>query len=103
MDLDKLYGGSFIDWDAVAARSAFRENEDLYEGAANPFVRTDQDDAVTWENAAAEHFELGLHSFRSGDYDAALAQWQAATALDPDNRTYLANLNRLLQLMGDGT
>jgi len=55
--------------------------------------------AVSPENKAAKHFENGLTSLRKGEYQSALEQWEAATALDPDNRVYQTNLRRLKQML----
>lgn len=48
--------------------------------------------------SAAECFERGLEHVRSKDYAEALAEWERANALDPENHTYQVNLRRLRDL-----
>jgi CheY-like chemotaxis protein len=48
---------------------------------------------------AAEHFERGLDAVQHKSYPVALAEWERAAALDPDNRIYQHNLRRLRGLI----
>jgi CheY-like chemotaxis protein len=48
---------------------------------------------------AAEHFERGLDAVQHKRYGAALAEWERALALEPDNRVYQHNLKRLRGLI----
>jgi serine/threonine-protein kinase len=44
---------------------------------------------------AATHFETGWHLLREGKADQTLAEWEAAMQLDPDNRSYAVNVQKL--------
>lgn len=44
---------------------------------------------------AARHFDAGLRLCRERRYGAALAEWESAVALDPEQPTYRANLKKL--------
>jgi serine/threonine protein kinase len=54
----------------------------------------------TPEQIAARHFDEGLALLRKGDRPAALAEWERAVELAPDNRVYQSNLKRLRQHLG---
>ncbi len=45
--------------------------------------------------SAADHFEKGLAHVREKELELALAEWERAAALDPTNRAYQSNLQRL--------
>lgn len=47
---------------------------------------------------AAECFERGLEQVRNKNYAQALAEWERANELDPDNHTYQVNLRRVRDL-----
>jgi hypothetical protein len=47
------------------------------------------------QSEAVRAFDRGLGLLRDKLYAAALAEWERAVALDPDNRTYQVNLRRL--------
>ncbi len=49
--------------------------------------------------SAAIFFEQGLANVRNGNFSTALKQWNKATELDPENRSYKANIQRLKQLI----
>jgi CheY-like chemotaxis protein len=49
--------------------------------------------------SAAEHFERGLDAVQHKRYAVALAEWERASALEPDNRIYQHNLRRLRGLI----
>ncbi len=48
---------------------------------------------------ADRHFERGLQHLQLGDQERALAEWELAVEMDPDNRAYQANLQRLRRRM----
>ena len=48
---------------------------------------------------ALVHFELGLEHKRSGRLTSALAEWELAAELDPDNRTIATNVRLLKRKM----
>jgi CheY-like chemotaxis protein len=48
---------------------------------------------------ASASFDRGLELLRRKDLRGALAEWQRAVELEPDNRTYRANLRRLERLV----
>lgn len=56
------------------------------------------DNWTTPAQTAAECFERGLEHVRSKAYAEALAEWERAHALDPENHTYQVNLRRLRDL-----
>jgi hypothetical protein len=61
----------------------------------------DREPTGSWSTpaqSAAECFERGLELVRSKDYVEALAEWERAHALDPENHTYQVNLRRLRDL-----
>ena len=60
--------------------------------------RDPTDSWSTPAQSAAECFERGLEHVRSKNYAEALAEWERANALDPDNHTYQVNLRRLRDL-----
>jgi hypothetical protein len=45
--------------------------------------------------AAAAHFETGWHLLREGRADQTLTEWEAALELDPSNRSYAVNVQKL--------
>jgi hypothetical protein len=45
--------------------------------------------------AAATHFETGWNLLREGRADETLAEWEAAMQLDPSNRSYAVNVQKL--------
>jgi hypothetical protein len=47
--------------------------------------------------AAATHFETGWNLLRAGKADETLAEWEAAMQLDPNNRSYAVNVQKLRQ------
>lgn len=53
-------------------------------------------------NPASESFERGLELLRRRELSRALDEWQRAVELEPDNRTYRANLRRLERLVAEG-
>jgi hypothetical protein len=55
---------------------------------------------VSRSTEAARHFERGLHHLQNGDEESALAEWELATGMDPENRAYQANLMRLRKRRG---
>jgi CheY-like chemotaxis protein len=64
-------------------------------------VTDNRDPTDSWSTptqSAAECFERGLEHVRSKDYAQALAEWERANALDPENHTYQVNLRRLRDL-----
>jgi hypothetical protein len=46
-------------------------------------------------HAAAARFDAGWHLLREGKAAETLAEWEAAMALDPDNRSYAVNVQKL--------
>ncbi|HMJ57008.1 MAG TPA: serine/threonine-protein kinase [Polyangiaceae bacterium] len=46
-------------------------------------------------HAAAAHFDAGWHLLREGKAAETLTEWEAAMALDPDNRSYAVNVQKL--------
>jgi tetratricopeptide (TPR) repeat protein len=50
---------------------------------------------------AVEQFEKGLAAVRKGDYQEALAAFEAALALDPKNRACRANIQRIKKVLAD--
>ena len=65
-----------------------------------PFTETGHSKAgVGAEMAATRHFEKGLVAFREGRHAEALDEWSAAVELDPENKVYRSNLQRLKKRM----
>ena len=65
-----------------------------------PFVKKRADSANPApiggpDNKAAEHFEAGLAYLQKKFYDEAMAEWEEAIRLEPENRIYQSNLKRL--------
>jgi len=52
-------------------------------------------------NPASESFERGLELLRRRELVSALEEWKRAAELEPDNRTYRANLRRLERLVAE--
>lgn len=50
-------------------------------------------------NEAARHFDRGLHLLKLGDEQGALAEWELALVMAPNNKTYQANIERLRRRM----
>jgi CheY-like chemotaxis protein len=48
--------------------------------------------------AAAQSFQRGMELALLKNYDAAVREWERATALDPSQRTYQVNLRRLYEV-----
>ena len=44
---------------------------------------------------AATHFETGWHLLREGRADETLSEWETALELDPNNRSYAVNVQKL--------
>lgn len=53
-------------------------------------------------DAAAEHFVAGLELVRRRAYGEALVEWERALALDPQNRIYRLNVDRLRAKLDPG-
>ena len=74
------YPDAIRDWVARGARSEFAMTPAEVVAASQP-RETDQ-------SAAAAHFELAQHLWRTGDRDGAFEHWRACHRLDPSNWTY---------------
>ncbi|MET0595182.1 MAG: serine/threonine-protein kinase [Polyangiaceae bacterium] len=48
-----------------------------------------------FSRAAAEHFEAGWHLLRAGKTSETLTEWETAMQLDPNNRSYAVNVQKL--------
>jgi CheY-like chemotaxis protein len=81
-----LDSARLLDEEAVNTQSACRRIPQ--ESGAVMIVRT-----------AAEHFERGLDAVQHKSFPVALAEWERAIALEPDNRIYQHNLRRLRSLI----
>jgi serine/threonine protein kinase len=65
------------------------------------FVRRREEGGVKIVRAAAAHFETGWNLLRAGKANETLAEWEAAMQLDPNNRSYAVNVQKLrLKLQG---
>jgi hypothetical protein len=49
--------------------------------------------------SASHYFEEGLAMLRRGDQPGALALWEQALALEPENRIYQSNVKRLKRML----
>jgi hypothetical protein len=74
------YSDAIRDWADHGAQSRFALSPDEVIAASQPRSRG--------ESEGAAHFELANHLWRGGDRDAAIAHFNAAHRLQPDNWTY---------------
>jgi len=87
-------------------RAGSRTDEDVFTsyrrpGGAEPPPESTARASLEGARAAALHFENGLGLLRSGANEEALAEWELATSLDPENRVYQSNLKRLKRKLGE--
>lgn len=76
----ETYMHALRDWVTHGAQSGYALPPDEVVRRARGRSRNDA--------AAAAHFELGQHLYRTGKQDAAVAHFRAAHRLQPDNWTY---------------
>lgn len=91
--LEALFSAREVPPDDLATEPERPASED--DGARS--ARGAAPSAPTSASAAIAAFERGLECIARRDYDAALRELTTASALDPDNRVYRSNINRLKQ------
>jgi hypothetical protein len=108
-------------WDPARARTWDKGSSKREEWQSDPRAKPYADDAYDWESSrdddpwrprrtlrreeepptrSVQLFEEGLACVREGDQEGALAAWEMAAELDPDNRVVEKNLAKLRKMMG---
>ncbi len=76
----------------------YRRTSDVSTGNAEQASESPEESDEPTQDALL-HFERGLELRRDGRLEAALAEWEVASKLDPGNQTLLTNVRRLRQKM----
>jgi CheY-like chemotaxis protein len=88
---------------AAHRNGAMHTAVDVFDRARRPNPESEErpDPPLHWSppDRASQSFDRGMDLLRRKDLHGALIEWQRAVELEPENRTYRANLRRLERLV----
>jgi eukaryotic-like serine/threonine-protein kinase len=93
--IESLPHGPFDVFSAYSVRRRFdegRAEKSVFDRAPRPVIANS---VAFSSDEATRHFERGLELLHHGDEGGALYEWELASEIDPDNRAYQANVQRL--------